>query len=271
MSGPVRLRLVPLGTGGYFPAHGRQTMSFLLLGAGGALLLDAGSGVARLAEPAVAGLLAGHERLDILLTHYHLDHVVGLSYLPGVWRGRPVRLFAPAPPLVETGPEEALGRLLAPPLFAASLATFPLPVEVVPYREERLEIGPLALRLRAQRHPGGSVGVRIGDEIAYVTDTVLDPETEPFVRGVSLLLHEVWLTDEEAAGGEAERSGHSSASAVADLARRAGVGRLVPVHHHPRRTPDELTALAAAMAARSGLPVAIAVEGEPIEAGANAG
>lgn len=261
----MSLRLVPLGTGGYFPAHGRQTMSFLLLADGGALLLDAGTGVARLAEPAVGKLLAGCPRLEILLTHYHLDHVVGLSYLPGVWRGRPVRLFAPAPPLVEAGPEAALGRLLAPPLFPAPLACFPLPVEVVPYREERLAIGPLSLLLRAQRHPGGSVGVRIGDALAYVTDTVLDAETEPFVRGVSLLLHEVWLTDEEAAGGEAERSGHSSASAVADLARRAEVGRLLPVHHHPRRAPEELAAMAAAMAVRSGLPVEIAAEGSVIE------
>ena len=180
-------------------------------------------------------------------------------------RGRPVRLFAPAPPLVEGEPGAALGRLLAPPLFPAPLAGFPLPVEVVPYRAEHLKIGPLSLRLRAQRHPGGSVGVRIGDELAYVTDTVLDPETEPFVRGVSLLLHEVWLTDEEAAEGEAERSGHSAASAVADLARRAEVGRLLPVHHHPRRTPDELAAMAAAMAARAGLPVEIAAEGSAIE------
>lgn len=262
------LRLVPLGTGGYFPAHGRQTMSFLLVAGENALLLDAGTGVSRLAEPAVAALLAGCPRLDILLTHYHLDHVVGLSYLPGVWRGRPVRLFAPAPPLVAAAPEEALGRLLAPPLFPVPLAAFPLPVEVVPFTGPELTAGPFTLRLRSQRHPGGSVGVRVGDALAYVTDTVLDPETEAFVRGVGLLLHEVWLTDDEAGGGAAERSGHAAASEVADLARRAGVGRLLPVHHHPRRSAEELTALAAALAARAGLPVEIAAEGTPLALGA---
>ncbi|MGH7338266.1 MAG: MBL fold metallo-hydrolase, partial [Myxococcota bacterium] len=104
------LRLLPLGTNGYFPTQGRQTMSYLLVATGAAssagsgagssagsraaLVLDAGTGLGRLAEPELAELLAPIERLDILLTHYHLDHVVGLSFLPGIWSGRAVRIFA---------------------------------------------------------------------------------------------------------------------------------------------------------------------------------
>ena len=103
------MRLLPLGTNGYIPSQGRQTMSFLVADDGGALVLDAGSGLARLLEPAAQRMLAGVERLDVVLTHYHLDHVVGLSYLPGVARDRPVRIFAPAPPLTHSGPE-ALAR-----------------------------------------------------------------------------------------------------------------------------------------------------------------
>ena len=72
-------------------------MSFLVLVEGHALLLDAGSGVGRLGEEPVARLLEGFDHLDVALTHYHLDHVVGLSYLPGVWRDKSVRLVGPAP------------------------------------------------------------------------------------------------------------------------------------------------------------------------------
>jgi hypothetical protein len=52
---------------------------------------------------------------------------------------------------------------------------------------------------------------------------------------------------------------------VADLARRAEVGRLVPVHHHPRRSAAEIAELARDLAASSGREVRLAVEGEPLD------
>jgi ribonuclease BN (tRNA processing enzyme) len=260
------MRLLPLGTNGYFPAAGRQTMSLLVERAGEALVLDAGSGLARLLEPAVVALLAPAARLDILLTHYHLDHVVGLSFLPGVARERAIRIHAPAPPLTEAGPE-ALAALVAPPLFPVPFADWTMPVEIVPFAGPRLGIGSFSIAVRAQRHPGGSAGVRIGDELAYVTDTVRDPATIGFVRGVATLVHEVWLTDEEAARENGRRVGHSAVGEVAELARRARVGRLVPVHHHPRRSAADLQAMAAELAARSGVEVVLPVEGELLDLG----
>ncbi|KAB2958232.1 MAG: MBL fold metallo-hydrolase, partial [Thermoanaerobaculia bacterium] len=217
------MRLLPLGTNGYLPGHGRQTMSFLLERGGEVLLLDAGTGVSRLLEPAALALLAGARRLDVVLTHYHLDHVIGLSYLPGVARDLPVRIFAPAPPLTEFGPE-ALAALIAPPFFPVTLERLAMPVEVRPYAGPELEAGGFRFEVRAQRHPGGSAGLRLGDELAYVTDTVCDPATVAFARGVGSLLHEVWLTDEESTRDAAARTGHSAAGEVADLARRARVG-----------------------------------------------
>lgn len=258
------MQLLPLGTNGFIPSHGRQTMSFLLVDSGAALLLDAGSGVARLLEDPVAAALDGVERLDVVLTHYHLDHVIGLSYLPGVARDRRVRIFAPAPPLTEGGPE-ALGRLIAPPLFPITLDRWPMPVEVVPYGGPELEVESFHLRVRAQRHPGGSVGIRVDDRLAYVTDTVVDPETARFARGVGTLLHEVWLTAAEAEHDDAGRTGHSAAPGVAELARRAAVGRLIPIHHHPRRSAAGIEELARDLALRSGCEVSLALEGRRLD------
>jgi len=258
------LKLAVLGTAGYLPAAGRQTMSFLLATGSESLLLDAGTGVARLLEPAVAALLPAGRRLDILLSHYHLDHVVGLSYLLGLAGDRPIRIHAPAPPLTAFGPE-GIERLLSPPLFPLPIERWPMPVEVLPYSTAELAIGGLRLRLRRQKHPGGSVGVRVGDTLAYVTDSVIDPATVDFVRGVKLLLHEVWLTAEEAAETDPAPTGHSDAGAVAELAHAAGVGRLWVVHHHPRRSAADLAHMAAAMQERAGLPVEVPGEGEVYE------
>ncbi|MFN7941460.1 MAG: MBL fold metallo-hydrolase [Thermoanaerobaculia bacterium] len=258
------MRLVPLGTNGYIPTGGRQTMSYLVLTDEAAILLDAGTGVARLFEPEVRAHLVPFARLDVVLTHYHLDHVIGLSFLPGVWRGRPVRIHAPGPPLTEFGPE-ALDKLIEPPLFPLRLHHLPSPVEVVPYGPEGFAIGATKFAVRRQKHPGGSCGLRLDDALAYTTDTVIDPATAEFARGAKLLLHEVWLTDEESAVEDAGRTGHSAAGPVADLAFAAGVGRLFVVHHHPKRPNEDLEPIAESMRGRAGCPVEIPVEGRVYE------
>jgi len=237
-------------------------MSFLVLNESEMLLLDAGTGVARLLEPHIVDLMKPYDCLNVILSHYHLDHVVGLSFLLGAWtRGR-VRIYAPGQPLVEAAPQEALNRLLGPPLFPLTLQEFPMPVEVIPVTHENLQTETWSIRLRAQKHAGGSAGIRIGDEIAYVTDTVVHPATPAFVRGVKLLLHEVFLTDVEAENGDADRLAHSYPSGVAQIARQAEVGRLMLVHHHPERTDAEVRRLAHNMEALAGIEVIVPEEGQ---------
>src|SRR5438874_994505 len=67
------MKLVLLGTGGYFPTSRRQTACLIIPEVG--VVLDAGSGMCRIGE------YLATERLDIFLSHAHLDHVMGLTYL----------------------------------------------------------------------------------------------------------------------------------------------------------------------------------------------
>ena len=67
------MKLVLLGTGGYYANDRRHTACLMLPDAG--VVLDAGTGLFRL------GNYLATDRLDIFLTHAHLDHVVGLTYL----------------------------------------------------------------------------------------------------------------------------------------------------------------------------------------------
>lgn len=264
------MRLVPLGTNGYYPSYGRQTMAFLVLWDGQAILLDAGSGAARLGEPAVRELVEGAESLHLILSHFHLDHVVGVTYLPAVWPTRPVHIHAPAPPLVQADPAEALCRLVQPPLFPVPLTEFPMPVEIERLTSGRAQVGGLDVRMRRQEHPGGAVGFRLGDALAYATDTVGEDGTVDLVEGVDLLLHEVWAR----AGEDASSRGHSSADRVAEIATRAGVRRLMPVHHHPASGPSDLRGLAEELAGlAAGVDVILPEEGRvyPVEDGGAAG
>lgn len=255
--------LIPLGTNGFYPSYGRATMSFLVLEGERALLLDAGSGTARLGEAAIARRLASVAHLDVVLTHYHLDHVIGLSYLPGVWRGRSVRIHGPAPPLVEGEPRGALGQLLAPPLFPQTTECWPLRLEIRAYRDTaELEHLGWDLAVRPQQHAGGSVGLRLGDHLAYITDTVCDPATADFVRGVDMLLHECWWSDDELAASP-NAGGHSNVSGVAQIARAARVKALAPIHHRPDRDPEALAIhIQALRSAANPITVVQLVEGE---------
>jgi ribonuclease BN (tRNA processing enzyme) len=261
----MSVKMIPLGINGFFPFFGRHTMSILLLTPGEAVLLDAGTGVSRLSEPGIRELVRPYDRLNVILSHYHLDHIMGLSYLSGVWKQGRVRIYAPGKPFVEVDPEDTLKQVLRPPFFPVTLENFPIPVELIPVTDEAVQIGKLSIRLRAQNHPGGSTGVRINDTIAYVTDTTVGEGTEPFVRGVNLLLHEVYLTDAEAGQDPVERSRHSSVSAVAQLAKRAGVARLMPIHHNPWRTGPEIAKMAQEMESLSGIEVLIPEEGTVYE------
>src|SRR3954451_22666975 len=67
------MKLILLGTGGYFPTSRRHTACLMLPEVG--VVLDAGSGMCRIGEHLQT------EQLDVFLSHAHLDHVSGLTYL----------------------------------------------------------------------------------------------------------------------------------------------------------------------------------------------
>lgn len=221
------MRIVLLGTAGYHPCERRHTPCMLIAECG--VMLDAGTGVFR-AGPYLQG-----QQLDIFLTHAHLDHVIGLTYLWSllqVHRLERVRVH---------GMEEHLAaveqHLFAEPLFPARP-----PCQFVPLRGEEPLPGSGRLTYFRVEHPGGAVGFRLdwpGHCLAYVTDTTASPEAAYLdrIRGVDLLLHECYLPDAQAQ--LACQTGHSHTSAVAELARRAGVGRLVLIHISPLAPDDD--------------------------------
>lgn len=258
-------RVIPLGINGFFPSFGRHTMSVLVLTGGEAFLLDAGTGVARLREPHVSDLVRPYRCLNVILSHYHLDHIVGLPYLSSVWKQGTVRIYAPGRPFVEADPVQTLSRFLAPPHFPVSLEDFPIPIEIVPVKDPLLKIGASSVRFRSQNHPGGSAGIRLDNAVAYVTDTTVEEATQTFVKGVRLLMHEVYLTDSEAKADEVERSRHSYPSPVAILARDAAVASLMPIHHNPRRPDDEIRKLVQEIKDLAGMDVWLPEEGRVYE------
>lgn len=258
-------QLIPLGTNGFIPSQGRQTMSFLVLTKGQAILLDSGTGIGRLLTAELAELLQPYSELSLIYSHYHLDHTVGLSYMTAVWPKKPLHIHAPEQPLLQARALEALNGLIRPPYFPVTLDKFPSPVTTEPFAARQLQIGEVVIRVRPQTHAGGSIGIRIDDDIAYTTDTVVDERTPDFVRGAKVLLHELWLDDAETPAEDATRTGHSYASGVVQLAVTGGVGRLMIVHHHPLRTTAQIRATVTKAQATTSIPIVMPEEGKVYE------
>src|SRR3989344_8948195 len=87
------MTIIPLGTNGFFPSFGRQTMCFAILLGKTLIILDAGSGLFRLAEPIGKKLLTGVDTIHIYLSHYHLDHTFGFYAAWKFFAGKKVTVF----------------------------------------------------------------------------------------------------------------------------------------------------------------------------------
>jgi ribonuclease BN (tRNA processing enzyme) len=201
------------------------------------LLIDAGTGVQRLVED--PELLEGVGSVDIVLTHFHLDHVAGLSYLPAL-PARPT-IWGPGQTLVGAPTAEILDRLFGSPLFGAVLSEIAAAVHEIPV--EAFEVGSFAISSRVQRlHTDPTLALRIGDALAYCTDTAADPGNADFAAGSRLLLHEAWYAE-----ASTDDETHTAAGEAGRIARDAGVDRLVLIHVNPlQRSDDELAAAARA-------------------------
>ncbi|NLX95402.1 MAG: MBL fold metallo-hydrolase [Rhodopirellula sp.] len=230
------MKLILLGTSGYHPCPTRHTACMFLPEPG--VLLDAGTGMYRLPR------YLRTSELDIFLTHAHLDHIIGLTYLFSVaW-------LHPLDAVRVHGRAETLDAI-DEHLFAAPLFPKRPPMELVPLEASEPLPGGGRLTHFPLEHQGGSIGYRLdwpGHSMAYVTDTTADPASDYIerIRGVDLLLHECYFPDAEA--DRARATGHSTTTPVAEVARQAGVKRLVLVHISPLAEGDDPIGLETARA-----------------------
>ena len=146
------MRVTLFGTRGSVPApgpdtthYGGNTPSVEVRGDDGTVLvLDAGTGIRRLG----AQLPPDLARIDVLLTHLHMDHIQGLGFFGPLYRPDiEVHIWGPASSTLPL--EVRLARYLSPPLFPVHLRDLPsITCHEVP--RPVFEIGPFHIRDRAR-------------------------------------------------------------------------------------------------------------------------
>lgn len=217
------------GTAGYHPSEQRHTSCYYIPEL--SLILDAGTGIFRL----TAELLANpRESIDIWLSHAHLDHIVGLTFLldtMAVTTLKRVRVFGEAAKL-EAIRQRIYHELIfpvEPAMEFVELSNTSGPFLVTGSQDYFVQWLPL-------EHPGGAVGYVIehaGKRLAYITDTTAYPDSTYIqsLRDLDLLLHECNFSDQHKE--LAEKTGHSWLSAVVSVVEKSRPRQTQLIHHNP--------------------------------------
>lgn len=220
------MRIHCLGTTGYHPSPNRHTACYYLPDID--LLLDAGTGLFHLVPLLKANR---HSELNIVLSHAHLDHVIGLTFLLDVIASTELRRVA------IYGQSEKLAAVRNH-LFHPILFPVKPDFEFIDLSEEkdRQRIGEFELEYFPLDHPGGSIGMVIhsnGKRIAYLTDTTPRVHQTVMCRlnNLDLLMHECYFLDSQVE--LALTTGHSWLSAVTQLVNQIKPQKTMLIHVNP--------------------------------------
>ncbi len=216
-------RLVILGTANAVPDANHENTHMVLHGRHGAILIDCvGRPLVNLQKVGIEG----QELTDMILTHFHPDHVGGVpNLMMAAWltgRKSPLRIY---------GLHHCLERvedLMAAFHWDEWTGFFPVAFHHLPEREGILVMDNEDFHIVASpvRHYVPTIGLRItaketGYIVAYSCDTVPCPETVRLAYRADLLIHE--------ASGD-EPLGHSGAVQAGAIAAEAGAKSLGLIH-----------------------------------------
>ncbi len=201
------------------------------------LVIDAGTGIRKLGEKLMADAGAARLRIDILLTHFHLDHIIGLPFFAPLYSPKALITFHSPAPVKET--ERYLGGLQAGRFFPIAFKETGSRKTFRKLEETGTTLGRLKISFCPLIHPQGSVAYRLeedGQSIVLATDTEppeegFDERLAVFIRGATYFIYDAMFTPKEYLTRQGW--GHSTWLEGTKLARKAGVKNLILAHFNP--------------------------------------
>ena len=221
------------------------------------VVLDAGTGIRRLGQ----AIPDDAPRVDVLLSHLHMDHIQGLGFFDCLYRdGFPVHLWGPASTTMSL--RTRLSRYLSPPLFPVRLRDLPCDLTLHDVGFEPFDIGGFTVSCSLVCHPAPTVGYRLeadGVALTYLSDhepalgvRAFPPPPEwtsgyDLAHGADLLIHDTQYTEEEYETRVGW--GHSTVDHAVAFAAAVEAKAYAPFHYDPTHddaTRDAMLAEAAA-------------------------
>jgi phosphoribosyl 1,2-cyclic phosphodiesterase len=220
-------------------------------GDGSVLVLDAGTGIRRLGT----SLRPGLKRVDVLLTHLHMDHIQGLGFFAPLYQAG-VEVHIWGPPSALQGLRSRIARYMSPPLFPVLIRDLPCDLTIHDAPRETFQVNEFKISADLVTHPGPTMGFRIEERQATVTylpdhEPALGVQQFPLSRqwtsgcelahNADMLIHDAQYSDEEYDSNIGW--GHSTISQAVTFALMTRSRKLVTFHHDPSHDDTTLDAL----------------------------
>lgn len=228
-----------------FVRYGGQTTCFGVETGDQLVVIDAGSGLSD-----VSTLLqqrSGSIEMTILMTHYHMDHMLGLYTLPLRHR-QDCRISIVSCSQTHGDFRKRLEAAIGAPYWPTPLAESVAEINYHDLSTSDGELRHTGLRITARPipHPQNCLAYRIDADDGSVviatdlefTDRASEDDLESFCANTNLLIFDAQFTPEEY---ESVRGwGHSTWEHAARFAGDCGAEKLVLTHHDPGRTDAQI-------------------------------
>ena len=227
--------------------YGGNTSCITVEKEGAVLILDAGTGIVPLGEYLEKKKV---KHASLLLSHAHLDHIMGLPFFSPVWNpGFALEVLA--------GNLKSSGGVKSVFNLVFGEPTFPVPINamrgITRFHDfvagENFTLNGFEIRTIPLNHPNGATGYRIesnGKNICFITDVehnldkanapIIDDNLVSFIKDTDLFIYDTTYTDEEFQ--DKIGWGHSTWEHGLRLSKAANVKRYALFHHEPNRTDE---------------------------------
>ncbi len=204
------------------------------------IIIDAGSGLKRLGDDIMKAGVAGNGQgvYHILLTHFHIDHLLGLPFFTPIFiPGNEIHFYA-----VQEDLPNAIKFMFMRPYFPVDFASLPSKVSFHKLEPRKsLTINDVDITPYLLDHLDPTWGFKItsgGNSYAHCSDTEgtrlnlndLGPD-QPLYQDVDLMYYDAQYPIAKSI--DSNMGGHSSSQIGLDLAMKMGIKRVLFGHHDP--------------------------------------
>ena len=211
-----------------FMEYGGNTSCFSVKRGNHVIIFDMGTGLTALGRELIKQKIM---RFDILLSHLHIDHLLGLfSFQPFFCPEAEIHLYG------RIGLEENIKQLLSPPWYPLEVKDFAAKIyfhEIEPKKNFYLD--KFLVSTIKGNHPDGSILYRLdgdGKSFTYALDCECDKETflrlSKFAHESDLMVWDSYFIEEDLRKGW----GHSTWKQGIEIAHKANIKQVLMAHYN---------------------------------------